>query len=78
MSEIEERETLARKRYFILNTVRIGALAAVILGIAIARAVVDLPYALGVVLAVVGLLAFFFAPRTLARRWKSDAGDDNP
>ena len=68
-------EALARKRYIVLNVLRIGSLAAVLLGIAIARGVVDAPYALGVAMAVTGLLAFFFAPRQLARKWKADAGD---
>ncbi len=66
-------EVRARQRYVILNVVRIGGLVMLLLGIAIARGVVDGPYALGVVLAVAGLLDFFFAPRLLARRWK--AGD---
>lgn len=66
-------EVLARQRYVILNMVRIGGLAMLLVGVAIARGVVDGPYVLGVVLAVAGLLDFFFVPRLLARRWK--AGD---
>lgn len=69
-------EALARTRYAIMNAVRFGSLGAVILGIAIARAVIELPYALGVALAIGGLAGFFFGPRLLARRWKSDR-DDN-
>ncbi|MBD2842586.1 hypothetical protein [Erythrobacter rubeus] len=78
MNEIHGGEALARKRYLLLNAVRIGSLGAILLGIAIARNVIDLPFALGVVLSVGGLIAFFFAPRTLARRWKAGAGERNP
>ncbi|WP_298336863.1 hypothetical protein [uncultured Erythrobacter sp.] len=66
-------EVVAAKRYTLMNLVRIGAVISVILGIAVAQGAVDLPYALGVVLAVAGLLAFFFVPPLLVRRWK--AGD---
>lgn len=71
MTDPQDTDALAKRRYFAMNALRIGSLGAVILGIAIARAVVDLPYALGVALAVVGLVGFFFGPRLLARRWKS-------
>lgn len=64
-------ETVAAKRYYILGAVRIGSIAAVILGIAIARALIEAPYALGVVLAVAGMLAFFFGPPLLAKSWKA-------
>lgn len=64
-------EARARQRYGIMNGLRIGGLALVMFGIAIARGVVALPYPLGVVLAVGGLIGFFFAPPLLARRWKA-------
>lgn len=67
----EERQ--AAGRYSLLHLVRIVSLGLVITGIAIANAVLPAPYALGVVLAVGGLVAFFFAPPVLVRRWK--AGD---
>ena len=69
-------DDVARQRYMAMNTLRIGSLGAVIAGIAAARGVIDLPYAIGVALAVGGLVAFFFGPRMLARKWKSPAGDD--
>ncbi|QFT76985.1 hypothetical protein [Erythrobacter sp. THAF29] len=72
----QDNEVLAKQRYTIMNLVRIGSLGAVICGIAIARAVIDLPYALGVALAVGGLIGFFFGPRLLARRWKSGGDAD--
>ena len=66
-------EATAAKRYTVMNLVRLAALPLVLGGIAIAQGVVDLPYALGVVLAAAGLFAFFFVPALLAKRWK--AGD---
>ncbi|MEM7780102.1 MAG: hypothetical protein AAF697_06920 [Pseudomonadota bacterium] len=77
MSELQDPkrtdEDIAAKRYFISGLVRIGALVAVMVGIMIARTVIEAPYAIGVVLAVGGLIAFFFGPPILAKRWK--AGD---
>ena len=71
--EDREAQELAQYRYGLLHIVRIFALGAVIGGIAIANAVLPAPYWFGVVLAVSGMIAFFFAPPLLAKRWK--AGD---
>lgn len=68
---VNPEEARAAKRYLIMNGVRIVALAAVLLGLAIARSVIEAPYALGVALALTGLIAFFFAPRQLAKSWKA-------
>lgn len=65
----------ARQRFIIMNVARLGGVALVMLGFAIIQRVVDLPFALGVVLAVVGFVDFFAVPILLARRWKSGAGD---
>ena len=64
-------EAIAARRYLIMGLVRFGALGAVMMGIAIARTVVQAPYAMGVVLAVGGLIGFFFGPILLAKHWKS-------
>jgi hypothetical protein len=70
----EEREAAAR--YTMMNVTRIASILAVVAGIATAQGALDLPYALGVVLAVAGMLAFFFGPPLLARRWKAkDRGE---
>jgi hypothetical protein len=69
MSERELRDQRDRNRFIVMNVVRISGLALVLLGIAIARGVLDLPYAIGVVLALLGLIEFFFAPTMLARFW---------
>lgn len=68
----QEAEALAKKRFMALNLIRITGLVCVLLGIAIAQGVVDLPRMVGVALAVFGLYDFFFMPRMLAKRWNSD------
>jgi Na+/proline symporter len=70
-SQRELRDQRDRNRFIMMNVARISGLALVLLGIAIARAVIELPYAIGVVLAVIGLIEFFFAPTMLARFWKA-------
>ncbi len=55
----------------LMNAARIVSLGAVMIGIAGARAVLAMPYAFGVVLAVGGMLSFFFTPTLLVRRWKA-------
>jgi hypothetical protein len=73
-SEREAAEALARQRLIILNAMRFSGIALVMLGFAIVRKVIDLPWTVGAVLAVVGMLEFFFLPRFIARRW--NAGGD--
>lgn len=69
----EAADAEASQRYIILNAARFSGIALVMLGIAIARGLLPLPWVVGAVLAVLGLLEFFFLPRIIARRWK--AGD---
>ncbi|MFU7528842.1 hypothetical protein [Qipengyuania sp. ASV99] len=70
-------EARAARRYMVMNAVRVLSILGVIGGLAIARGVIALPYALGAALAIVSMVAFFFAPPVLAKRWK--AGDrENP
>jgi hypothetical protein len=73
-SDREIAEAKARQRFIILNALRFSGIALIMLGFAIVRRVIDLPWAVGAVLAVVGLLEFFFLPRFVARAW--NAGDD--
>jgi hypothetical protein len=70
----EAAEARARNGYLILNMVRLSGIALVLLGLAIARGLIGLPWPVGAVIAVVGLIEFFFLPRIIARAWK--AGDD--
>lgn len=69
-------ETLAAKRYTVMNLVRLAAIPAVVAGLAIAQGVLDLPNALGIVLAAGGLFTFFFVPALLAKRWKAGDRDE--
>ena len=66
-------EARARNGFILINVVRFGGVGLVMLGFAIVRGVVGLPYAAGAVLAVAGFFAVFFLPRVIARRW--NAGD---
>lgn len=62
-------ENLARRRFAVLNVIRLGGLALVMFGLAITQGVIDLPRKLGIVLALVGMFDFFFVPRLFAKRW---------
>ena len=66
----------ARNGFIIITAVRFGGVAMVMLGFAIVRGVIDLPYAVGAVIAVAGFFEVFFLPRFIARRW--NAGDRTP
>jgi len=67
---LRPEEETARLRYIAMNAVRIGGIAVLLLGLLIARRVMDGPWWLGAVLAVGGLLVFFFLPTLMVRRWK--------
>ena len=69
-------EARARTGFIIINVVRFGGVAMVMLGFAIVRGVIDLPYAVGAIIAVLGFFEVFFLPRFIARRFK--AGDRAP
>ncbi|MEO1729862.1 MAG: hypothetical protein AAFR64_03905 [Pseudomonadota bacterium] len=67
---LDEAEIAARQRYLVLNCVRIGGIATTIAGIAGTRDLVAIPFALAVIITLAGILAFFFAPPLLVKRWK--------
>jgi hypothetical protein len=75
-SERDIAEARARTGFIIINVVRFGGVAMVMLGFAIVRGVIDLPYAVGAIIAVLGFFEVFFLPRFIARRFK--AGDRAP
>ena len=74
-SDPQSNEQHAAKRFAILSAIRVAGLAVLMLGIAIAQNAVEAPYWVGVVLSVGGMLAFFFGPYFLARRWKNERAD---
>jgi len=73
-SKREIAEARARTGFIIITVMRFGGVAMVMLGFAIVRGVIDLPYAVGAIIAVLGFFEIFFLPRFIARRFK--AGDD--
>jgi membrane protein YdbS with pleckstrin-like domain len=75
-SDRDIAEARARTGFIIINLVRFSGVALVMLGFAIVRGVIDLPYAVGAVIAVVGFIEVFFLPRFIACRFK--AGDGTP
>ncbi|TAD72952.1 MAG: hypothetical protein EAY70_12920 [Sphingomonadales bacterium] len=75
-SQRELDEARARNGFIIINVARFGGVAMVMLGFAIVRGVIDLPYAVGAIIAVAGFFEIFFLPRFIARRW--NAGDRTP
>ena len=68
---IDSAEMQARRRYLLTNLVRLGSLAAVLAGLAMARQVIPGPEMLGGAISLGGMLGFFFIPTLLVRRWKS-------
>jgi hypothetical protein len=73
-SKREIAEARARTGFIIITVMRFGGVAMVMLGFAIVRGAIDLPYAVGAIIAVLGFIEIFFLPRFIARRFK--AGDD--
>lgn len=67
----------ARDRWMIIQLARIMGFAVVLLGILVARGVVDLAgdanRIVGYALIAVGLLDGFLVPRMLARKWRTPA-----
>ncbi len=70
-------EKQAMRRFALMSAVRIASLGILLLGIAIAQNAVEAPYSLGVVLAVGGMLGFFFGPYFMAKNWKSQEIDQD-
>jgi len=60
----------ARNRFIVMNVSRFAGVGMVMLGMAIIQRVIDLPWSLGVVLAVIGMFDFFVVPLLLAKAWK--------
>lgn len=76
-SERDLADARARTGFIIITTARFGGVAMVMLGFAIVRGIIDLPYAVGAVLAVAGFFEIFFLPRFIARRFR-DEGPRQP
>ena len=73
----EAAEAKARQRFIAVTAIRFAGVGLVMLGFAIVRGVIDLPYVAGAIIAVVGVADIFVVPFLLVRRWKAEdaAGD---
>ncbi len=70
----QEEETLWRNRFIAVNLLRIGATGVVLLALAIWSSDLLVPggsMVIGLPLALVGLVASFWGPKWLARRWRT-------
>jgi hypothetical protein len=63
----EAQEARARRGFLVITAVRFGGVAMIMLGFAIAKGLIDLPWFVGAVIAVAGFVEFFFVPRLVAR-----------
>ena len=71
MADGDPEERLAKRRWSILQLVRILAALTVMLGLVVVSGrLIDVP-AIGYTLLVLGAFAFFALPVMLAKRWKS-------
>ena len=70
---MNEAEELARKRFVILNLVRLGSIALVAVAMAniAGKLLPSLSPALGYVLLIFGAIDFFMAPVLLKRIWRT-------
>jgi hypothetical protein len=70
---MNEAEELARKRFMILNLVRLGSIALVVVAMAniAGKLLPSLSPALGYVLLIFGAIDFFMAPVLLKRIWRT-------
>lgn len=68
---MDEREALARKRFFTLQMIRLsGAFLALLGAVIISGRLIDMPE-LGYVLLVLGALDLFLLPNIVSRSWRS-------
>lgn len=70
-SDRKIEDARARTGFLIITAVRFGGVAMVMLGFAIVRGLIDLPYPVGAILAIAGFFEIFFLPRFIARAWKA-------
>lgn len=73
LSPRETAEKVARTRFIIMNIIRVMAIAMLLVGIAITRFAPfkSVEWIFGAVLALMGVLEFFFLPAVIAKRFKA-------
>ncbi|WP_394730867.1 hypothetical protein [Altererythrobacter sp. GH1-8] len=65
-------ETLAFKRFMVLNLIRVIGVVTVCAGIAIQEGLLPMPPILAYILVITGFLTFFFLPNWIAKGWRSE------
>jgi len=68
---VTEDDRIARNRFLLLNLVRLGGLALVLLGISVHYGKLALPEAAAYVLVVAGFAEFFLLPNLIAKNWRT-------
>lgn len=61
----------AKARFIAITLIRMSGAVFVLLGVLITERRIDLPWIVGVALALVGVFDVFVMPRLLARKWRS-------
>ena len=61
----------AAARFWLMQLLRLSGAVLVMIGAAIMAEAIDLPFAIGLVLLLLGFTEFFVIPRLLARRWRT-------
>lgn len=68
---MSDNDTLARNRFIVIQIVRLGGVAMVLVGLMVMTGKLDWPREAGFVLAAAGLLEALLAPLLLSRKWKT-------
>ena len=66
-----EDDARARNRFMVLNLVRLGGLALILVGIAVHYGKIAAPEPVAYALVIAGFADFFFVPNMLARSWRT-------
>lgn len=61
----------AKRRFFLINIVRLSGLVMVLIALAIYYGRINAPVEAAYVLAVLGVIEFFFMPQYLSRKWRT-------
>ena len=64
-------DDVARNRFMVLNLVRLGGIAMVMIALAIHYRKIEAPEVLAYILAAAGLVEYFYLPRLLSRKWRT-------
>ncbi|MFM5917363.1 MAG: hypothetical protein ACKOOL_07510 [Novosphingobium sp.] len=68
---MNDNESVARQRFFMLSVIRLLSTAVVVAGLLMLAGKIDVPRPVGAAFAIFGLLELVFLPRFLAAKWKT-------